>query len=195
MHGIDGTPPLRRGCGSDATYAALRQRALGLALAHADPLERLAPLCDLLWDALAPNGLSWIGFYLEDPSAPCRPGSGQMLLAARRDKPACSPIGVHGVCGQGLLEEAVRVVEDVALLGADYIACDPRDRSEIVIPIYRASQRWGVLDADSHEQACFGRSDIDGLTGVLRAAGLLERDLPLRIDRIHDTLRRAQDAL
>lgn len=194
MERIDGTI-LRRGCGSDALYADLRQRALGLAISLPDPSERLSPLCDLLWAALAPNGLSWIGFYLEDPEAPCRSSSGQMLLVARRDKPACSPIGVHGVCGQGLLEEAVRVVEDVGLLGAGYIACDPRDRSEIVIPIYRVGQRWGVLDADSHEIACFGRSDIDGLCGVLRAAGLLERDLPVRADRVQDTLHRTQDAL
>jgi putative methionine-R-sulfoxide reductase with GAF domain len=109
-----------------------------------------------------------------------------MLLAARRDKPACSPIRLHGVCGQGFLEESVRLVEDVALLGAGYIACDPRDRSEIVVPIYRASHRWGVLDADSHEVACFGGTDIVGLCGVLRAAGLLERDLPVRSDRLRE---------
>jgi len=156
-------------------------------VAYADPEERLGPLCDILWDALAPHGLSWVGFYLEDPEARADPATrqGQMLLAARRDKPACSPIGLHGVCGQGFVEESVRLVEDVGLLGPDYIACDPRDRSEIVIPIYRAGVRWGVLDADSHEVACFGSSDIAGLASVLRAAGLLSRDLPVRSDCLH----------
>lgn len=178
---------LRRGCGNEAIYSALRARALSLEVHHPDPSERLAPLCDLLWDALAPNGLSWIGFYLEDPEAPLG-GSGregQMILAARRDKPACSPIGLHGVCGQGFREGSIRLVEDVALLGAGYIACDPRDRSEIVLPIYRNGSCWGVLDADSHEIACFGGTDVDGLSGVLRAAGLLDRDPPLRADRLH----------
>jgi putative methionine-R-sulfoxide reductase with GAF domain len=170
---------LRRGCGDSESYAALRRRALELSVRHADPSDRLGPLCDALWDALAPRGLSWIGFYLDDPGQPASQPGGQMLLAARRDKPACSPIGLHGVCGQGYLEE-------VALLGAGYIACDPRDRSEIVIPIYRASHRWGVLDADSHEVACFGRPDIAGLCGVLQAAGLLERDLPVRADRLRE---------
>jgi hypothetical protein len=41
-----------------------------------------------------------------------------------------------------------------------------------------------VLDADSHEYACFGSVDVAGLAGILRAAGLLDRDLPIRADRL-----------
>lgn len=171
---------LRRGCGDEATFLALRRAAFELTIRHADPSDRLAPLCDAMWGLLSPRGLSWIGFYLVNPE-----NEAELLLAARRDKPACSPIGMHGVCGQGYCEETIRLVEDVALLGAGYIACDPRDRSEIVLPIYRNGLRWGVLDADSHEAACFGQSDVDGLSGVLRAAGLLERDLSVRADRLH----------
>jgi len=178
---------LRRGCGGEFLYRRLREQALWIAVHHPDPEARLAPLCDALWEALAPNGLSWIGFYLIDPEAPLDRSrrEGQMLLAARRDKPACSPIGLHGVCGQGYLEESVRLVEDVGLLGAGYIACDPRDRSELVLPIYRNGAAWGVLDADSHEIACFGERDVEGLAGVLRAAELLDTDPPLRADRLH----------
>lgn len=178
---------LRRGCGSAEVYEALRAAALRIAVAEPDAGRRLAPLCDLFWDALSPRGLSWIGFYLEDLEAPAGAEGGGMVLVARRDKPACSPIGLHGVCGQSFLEESVRLVEDVALLGAGYIACDPRDRSELVVPVYRNGMRWGVLDADSHEQACFGQSDIQGFCSVLRAAGLLTRDLPLRADRLQST--------
>jgi putative methionine-R-sulfoxide reductase with GAF domain len=177
---------LRRGAGNAAVYDTLRQEALRIAIEHPAPERRLQPLTDALWTALHPRGISWIGFYVESPDRPAAlaGADGEMLLAARRDKPACSPIGFHGVCGQGFLEEAVRLVEDVGLLGAGYIACDPRDRSELVVPIYRNGIRWGVLDADSHEAACFGDSDIVGICGVLRAAGLLHRDLPIRADRL-----------
>jgi putative methionine-R-sulfoxide reductase with GAF domain len=177
---------MRRGCGDQETYTRLRRKALQIAVDFADPHDRLSPICDLIWEELAPRGVSWVGFYLEDPDSPMEIGTenGALLLAARRDKPACSPIGMHGACGQALLEEVVRLVDDVALLGANYIACDPRDRSEIVLPIYRNGFRWGVLDVDSHEVGCFGSIDVQGLSAVLRAAELLKRDLPVRVDRL-----------
>ena len=120
---------MRRGCGDQETYTRLRRKALQIAVDFADPHDRLSPICDLIWEELAPRGVSWVGFYLEDPDSPMEIGTenGALLLAARRDKPACSPIGMHGACGQALLEEVVRLVDDVALLGANYIACDPRD--------------------------------------------------------------------
>lgn len=179
----------RRGCGDAAIYERLRQAALRIGVEHPDPSDRLQPLSDAFWDALHPRGVSWIGFYIEDPLATVASAGSEarMTLAARRDKPACSPIGVHGACGQSYREEAVRLIEDVALLGPNYIACDPRDQSELVLPIYRNGACWGVLDADSHELACFGDADIAGMAGVLRAAGLLHRDLPIRADRLRRT--------
>lgn len=196
----------RRGAGDAALYAALRARALAISVEHPSPEARLQPLCDAFWDSLAPRGVSWIGFYLagapegtvsdsiaaegavdrshSSMEAAREPDEPHMILVARRDKPACSPIGMHGVCGQAYREESIRLVDDVALLGNAYVACDPRDRSEIVIPVYRNGVLWGVLDADSHEAACFGESDLEGLQGVLRVAGLLPRELPLRADRL-----------
>jgi len=177
---------LRRNCGDAALYERLASSAAQFR--GKAPADCLQPLTDLLWEALAPRGVSWIGFYLIDPETPLDRArrEGAMLLAARRDKPACSPIGLHGVCGQGFLEEAARLVEDVGLLGPSYIACDPRDRSELVLPIYRAGECWGVLDADSHEVACFGDGDVQGMTRVLLAAGLLDRTPPLRADRLQN---------
>ncbi len=173
---------MRRGCGDVELYDELEGAARTIRERHADANERLSPLCDLLWDALASRGLSWVGFYLASNEDAL-----QLELAARRDKPACSPIGLHGVCGQAFQEEAIRLVEDTALLGPSYIACDPRDRSEIVVPIYRKtnpSKPWGVLDLDSHALACFSDADSSGLSAILSAAGLLDRRLPLRSDRL-----------
>jgi len=125
-------------------------------------------LIDLLWETLHPRGVSWIGFYEADPS-----GQPQMILRARRDKPACSPIGLHGACGQCLIGCKALVVRDVRDLGEGYIACDPLDQSELVVPCLRPDgAAWGVLDADSHRLGAFSDADALGLQRVLEAAGL-----------------------
>jgi putative methionine-R-sulfoxide reductase with GAF domain len=124
---------------------------------------------DALWSAFGDErgDVSWVGFYLG------RPGDMELVLGPRRDKPACSPIGLHGVCGKGFLTGQAVIVEDVRDLGESYIACDPRDRSEAVVPLLASSgEPWGVLDLDSHTAGAFGRDDIDGLRRVLAAAGL-----------------------
>jgi putative methionine-R-sulfoxide reductase with GAF domain len=121
---------------------------------------------DALWNGLKDRGVSWVGFYLHE-------GGKELILGPRRDKPACSPIGLHGVCGQAFTQRRPIVVRDVAELGSSYIACDPRDRSEVVVPLFDADGRcWGVLDLDSHEVGTFDEHDAQGLSQVLRAAGL-----------------------
>ena len=65
--------------------------------------------------------------------------------------------------------------QDVRELGKDYVACDPSDLSEIVIPmIDRDGQCWGVLDLDSWDINAFDEEDEAGLKLVVTAAGLLE---------------------
>ncbi|MCA9285153.1 MAG: GAF domain-containing protein [Phycisphaerales bacterium] len=131
---------------------------------------RMARLVDVLWSALAPTGVSWLGFYLDRPD---QPDERRLELGPRAPKPACSPIGLHGACGQALLAGEPMVIRDVAELGPNYIACDPRDRSELVLPLRDAEgRRWAVLDLDSHEIGAFAERDVSGLELVLRAAGL-----------------------
>lgn len=126
---------------------------------------------DVLWEGLHGTGVSWVGFYLDQ--GPDIPGERRLVLGPRRDKPACSPIGLHGACGRALRMGHPLVVRDVRDLGDGYIACDPRDRSEIVIPLVEhGGTCTGVLDLDSHEVAAFGEADAAGLTKVLLAAGL-----------------------
>lgn len=123
---------------------------------------------DAAWDALSPQGVSWIGFYF-------KVGSGDtMTLGHRRDKPACSPIGLHGVCGRGWREQRSIVVRDVRVLGPDYVACDPRDQSEVVVPIFdpRTGACTGVLDVDSFDVGAFSEHDARELARLLIEAGL-----------------------
>ena len=149
-------------------WAAI-ERDLRASLAEAGGRDdRMRRFVKVAWTGLSPTGVSWLGFYERDPSDASR-----LLLAAREPKPACSPIGLHGACGQCLRSARPLVVRDVAELGAGYIACDPRDRSEVVVPCLEASgEAWGVLDLDSHDLASFGPQDAEELARLLRPAGL-----------------------
>jgi len=134
--------------------------------AAGDRAQRVRAVVDALWDGLKDTGVSWVGIYVHE-------GGDELVLAARRDKPACSPIGMHGACGTVFKTRRPLIVRDVQDLGPNYIACDPRDRSEVVIPLLEADGScWGVLDLDSHEVGSFGTEDVTGLEAVLRAAGL-----------------------
>ena len=97
------------------------------------------------------------------------PDGDELILGPRRDKPACSPIALFGACGQSFHTRRPFVVTDVNNLRAGYIACDPRDRSEVVIPCMDSydSDCWSVLDADSHDTHSFTDADVHGLTKVL----------------------------
>lgn len=148
-------------------YDALATRLARALPADADREQRMRAAVDLLWDALHPTGVSWAGFYVDAHDGE------SMVLGPRRDKPACSPIGLHGACGRCFIDRRILVVRDVAELGPNYIACDPRDRSEVVVPCLSPDgSAWGVLDLDSHDVGSFSDADGEGLHRVLLRAGL-----------------------
>lgn len=139
-----------------------------------DRAARMAGLVDCAWDALSSEDVSWLGFYLPDPE-----NADQMLLGPRRDKPACSPIGLHGACGQSLRQHTTLVVRDVAALGEGYVACDPKDLAELVIPMFDShGECWGVFDLDSFTRGAFTTRDADMLHECLVAAGLTKGKPP-----------------
>ncbi len=122
------------------------------------------------------RGVSWCGFYRREASD--EPGQ-EMTLICREPKPACSPIGLQGMCGRGWKDEAAYVVRDVRVLGPHYIACDPRDQSELVIPVWDmraggpdAAQCWGVFDVDSYDIGAFDEADAWASIAMLEVAGL-----------------------
>lgn len=136
----------------------------------------MAWVVQLLWDAFGEadpgvptRGLvSWVGFYMKVADAD------EMELVCREPKPACSPIGLQGLCGRGWKERRSFVVRDVAVLGARYIACDPRDKSELVVPMILDGKCWGVLDVDSYDVGAFTARDAEMMGGACMRAGLTE---------------------
>ena len=149
-------------------------RAAGLAGIEPHDLRRQA-FVELWWHSYRCAGgaaMSWVGFYIDRPG---EPEDARLVLGHRLPKPACSPIGMHGACGQALASARSLVVIDVADLGAGYVACDPRDRSELVVPCLRPDgTAWGVFDVDSHEVGAFADADALLCERCLRAAGLSE---------------------
>lgn len=143
-----------------------------------DAHTTMKSVVDALWGAFnhatTPGRISWIGFYLPDHADP-----GVLVLGPRRDKPACSPIGLHGACGRCYTSGLPLVVTDVANLGAGYIACDASDRSEVVVPLLDAQGRCtGVLDADSYDTGAFAEHDAWQLHELLCRAGLSHGQCP-----------------
>lgn len=124
---------------------------------------------DAIWTHLNATGISWVGFYVHD-------GGDELILDTCRNKPACSPIGMHGACGTAFRSGSPLVVRDVKDLGDNYVACDPRDQSEVVIPCVADGEVWGVLDLDSFEVGAFDERDVEELTALLKRAALTDAD-------------------
>jgi putative methionine-R-sulfoxide reductase with GAF domain len=151
--------------------------------------DALRAVIHALWDAFGISGsvptrshsssipapYSWVGFYF-GPGAGwdgARAGDAEMILGPRLPKPACSPIGLQGACGRCFLSGRPLVVRDVAALGANYIACDPRDRSEVVVPFFcETGETLGVLDVDSFEVGAFTEHDAMEVVRLLRRCGV-----------------------
>jgi L-methionine (R)-S-oxide reductase len=100
--------------------------------------------------------VNWVGFYRATPS-------GELVLGPFSGRPACSriPHG-RGVCGAAAVKRETLVVDDVDAF-ADHIVCDSASRSEIVVPILRDGELFGVFDVDSPIKARFTADDRAGL--------------------------------
>ena len=75
------------------------------------------------------------------------------------------PIG-RGVCGTAAAQLNTLIVPDVTKFPG-HIACDPRSRSEIVVPVFgRDHELIAVLDVDSDRLAAFDEEDQRGLERI-----------------------------
>ena len=120
-------------------------------------------IIDVLWDAFMESPYSWCGFYL------LAADGGSLVLGPHRDKPACSPLPMHGVCGRVAASGQGMVVPDVKALGDAHVECDPRNLSEIALPVRdKTGKVWAVFDADSASPAAFDEMDQRWLEKILR---------------------------
>jgi L-methionine (R)-S-oxide reductase len=95
--------------------------------------------------------ISWVGFYLFDGT--------KLYLGPFQGKVACTEIQIgRGVCGTSAQKKEIVIVPDVDKFPG-HIACDVESRSEIVVPIIKDGNLFGVLDLDSTEYNSFNETD------------------------------------
>ena len=123
------------------------------------PTANLANASALLWQHL--ENINWAGFYIME--------QGALVLGPFQGKPACIRIPVgKGVCGTAVAEDRTQLVADVHQFPG-HIACDGASNSELVVPIHKDGQVWGVLDIDSPLFGRFSPEDREGLENFVKA--------------------------
>ena len=145
-------------------YAKLKKEIGALIQGVPYEIANLANVSAALWQAM--ENINWVGFY--------RMEGGKLVLGPFQGKPACIEIPVgRGVCGTAVRNQQTVLVEDVHQFPG-HIACDSASNSEIVVPIFRNGEIYGVLDIDSPYVSRFTREDQRGLEEIVK---ILEENL------------------
>jgi len=152
------TIDLRRLPRSEA-YDELRSQTEAVLEGIHDDVAAMATMSALIHHGF---GHLWTGFYRVVEPGRLRVGPYQGTLG-------CMEIEFgRGVCGTAAAERRTVIVDDVAAF-AGHITCDPRSRSEIVVPVFgRSGELIAVLDIDSDRPAAFDGKDGEGLERVVR---------------------------
>jgi GAF domain-containing protein len=117
----------------------------------------MATVCALL-HAKMPHHL-WTGFYIV--------ASGDELHVGPYQGPvACQVLKGRGICLHAVRTRAAVVVPDVEAF-AGHVACDPRAKSEIAVPVITNGHVVAVLDVDSDNLAQFGDADVAALEKIV----------------------------
>ena len=104
--------------------------------------------------------INWVGFYTIMDN--------QLVLGPFQGKVACTIIQMgKGVCGTAAATDSTQLVPDVHKFHG-HIACDSASNSEIVIPMHRNGEVFGVLDIDSPVFDRFTEEDKKGLESFVK---------------------------
>lgn len=133
----------------ESQYQLLLAQLDALLTDETNALANLSNASALLNQAL-PRSV-FAGFYLYDQS--------ELILGPFQGGVSCVHIALgKGVCGEAAQKQETIIVEDVHQ-HANYISCDSRAMSEIVVPMVKDGQLLGVLDLDSEIVADYDQLD------------------------------------
>lgn len=143
----------------DRAYPQLHAHLISVLAGINDDIAGMATVSALLHHAF---GHLWTGFYRVV-------GPGLLRVGPYQGTVGCLEIAFgRGVCGAAAAEQRTIVVPDVERFPG-HITCDPRSKSEIVVPVFdRAGSLIAVLDVDSSRRAAFDQQDAAGLERMLR---------------------------
>jgi len=117
----------------------------------------MATVCAVV-HAKMPHHL-WTGFYFVA-------GVDELHVGPYQGPIACQVLKGRGVCLHVARTGDPAVVGDVSAFPG-HIACDPRAKSEVVIPLKKGGRVVAVLDIDARELDQFGPADVAHLERIV----------------------------
>jgi L-methionine (R)-S-oxide reductase len=131
-------------------YKRIYQQLKELVQKTDNPTARMATIAAVLHHKM--DNFSWTGFYLLSKN--------ELIVGPYQGPLACQLLEKNrGVCWKSINEQQSIIVPDVHKF-TGHIACDPRSKSEIVIPVKNSKKEIiGVLDVDSNRFENFDETD------------------------------------
>lgn len=130
-------------------YELMNAQAKALFSNETNALANLSNASALL-NITLPNSV-FTGFYLFDGK--------ELILGPFQGGVSCVHIALgEGVCGESASLKKTLIVEDVTKHD-NYISCDSKARSEIVVPMIKKGELVGVLDLDSSLVSDYDQTD------------------------------------
>ena len=129
--------------------------------------DKLKAICKLLKDKV--TYYNWVGFYAVNSQKQT-----ELVLTSFEGEPTDHiriPFS-KGICGQAAELKKTFVIQDVSR-ETNYLSCNSKVKSEIVIPVFRGNILMGELDIDSHCESPFSVEDESFLTKIADMVGEL----------------------
>ena len=137
-------------------YLSLMPQIKGLVSGEPDLVANLANIAAALKEQF---DFFWVGFYLVKVD--------ELVLGPFQGPVACTRINKgRGVCGASWAQANTIIVPDVEKFPG-HIACSSISKSEIVVPLIKNNEVWGVLDVDSDQYNSFDETDAQFLQEIV----------------------------